>query len=100
MGEAKKKRERFDQSRNDNPLGGSELFRELFTPSPETQGVAKAIISGLSPPNPHVRAPIAIAALVLALDEAILANASPPMEWKKVIGKRVQMLAMKRPNQE
>jgi len=47
-----------------------------------------------------VRAPIAIAALVLALDEAILANASPPMEWKKVIGKRVQMLAMKRPNQE
>jgi hypothetical protein len=64
---------------NNDPIGGNELFQLLSKPSPEVLRVADAILDGLNPEV--VRAPVGIAALTVALAQAILANASPPSAW-------------------
>jgi hypothetical protein len=80
---------KYPPGRNDDPVGGSELFTRLSGYDPEVERIADAIKHGLSP---DVRAPIAIAALTRALAEAILANTSPPQQWAAVVAKRLQTM--------
>ena len=74
--------------KHNDPVGGSELFMRLSMPVDEVERVANAILSGLSP---DVRAPVAIAALTMALAEAIIANTSPSRHWAAVIAERLQV---------
>jgi hypothetical protein len=78
---------------NTDPIGGNELSQLLSKPSSEVKDLANTILKRMSPPNPHVRAPVAISALAFALAEAIVANASPPRQWAGVISERLQEMA-------
>jgi hypothetical protein len=75
---------------NSDPIGGGELFLLLSKPTPEVRDIAKGILDRMCPPNPHIRAPLAIAALTFALAEVIAANASPPELWAKTVGERLR----------
>jgi hypothetical protein len=75
---------------NNDPSGGGELFLLLSKPTPEVRDTAKSILDRMCPPNPHVRAPVAIAALTFALAELIDANTWPVEAWAKTVGERLQ----------